>query len=108
MTGVPCQAQQPSAQSLLMDRKKGRVPVIGQTKDCKYPVYDLKGDLNDLTYFSRDGDTVWPPGVLLGRMVFLDPSDLKTGAYQCDYVCKDKAGRIVGMNPSYKSSLKKK
>lgn len=75
-----------------------KVPVIGRTKDGKYPRYDLKGDLDDINYFGITKPTVWPAGTLEGRLVHLKKEDLKRG-YECDWVCKDPEGYIVGLRP---------
>ena len=78
------------------------IPVVGKTADGKYPIYQLKGELDDFNWFS--GNIVYAPGDLLGNMVFVDMNDIKKGGeYSCAYVCKDRAGHIVGMNPAYKA-----
>lgn len=79
------------------------IPIIGHTADGKYPIYQLSGALDDVNYIS--GDTLWQPDELLTRMRFLKPQDVNHG-YQCDWVCKDSAGHIVGLNPANKGYLK--
>lgn len=78
------------------------IPIVGKTADGKYPIYQLKGELDDFNWFS--GSIVYAPADLLGNMVFVDINDIKKGGeYVCEYVCKDKAGNIVGMNPAYRA-----
>lgn len=84
---------------------KACVPATGRTADGKYPVYALEGGLEDLSYVSPRANTVYKPDDLLRRLVFLGESDTKGGQYQCEFVCKDRAGHIVGLNPQLKWML---
>lgn len=73
------------------------VNVIGSTKDGKYPIYDLSGELLDVNYRSSRS-IIYQPDDLVGRVNFIDMKDVDHG-YTCDFVCKDKEGHIVGLNP---------
>lgn len=79
---------------------KVEVPTIGKTDDGKYVVFDLKGDLTDITYFS--GNTVYSSGDLLLSLPYADPKDVKSGAIDCEFICKNKKGQVVGQNPMNK------
>lgn len=78
------------------------IPTKGITADGKYPVYYLDGGLDDINYFTGDGEYVFRSGELLGRLIFIEEQDVGKG-YDCEYICKDKKGGIVGINPSYKA-----
>lgn len=106
-TGVSCNQQKISKTEITMDRQAGRVSKLSMTKDCKYPIYDLQGDLEDLNYSSKDGQIIWTTGEIGKRLVFIEPRDVDHG-YTCGFVCKDTTGNIVGINPSYKKILKRK
>ena len=80
---------------------KNPIASAGKTSDGKYPIYDLKGDLNDLNYASSNG-VVYNPDDLIGRINWLQPEDAKGGPYACEFICKDKAGHVVGLNPAWK------
>lgn len=80
-----------------------KIPVIGKSADGKYPVYDLRGDLQDFDYFSPG--TKWTPNDLLTRMVFLDPRDVNNGKYKCAWICKDGFQNVVGLNPATRQFL---
>lgn len=75
------------------------IKVVGKTADGKYPIYELEGDLSDLKYFSPG--LAWTPDDLLTRLVYLEPADVDN-RYKCDWVCKDSANHIVGLNPAQK------
>lgn len=83
------------------------VPVVGKTADGKYDIYDLRGDLNDLNYVSSM-HIIYQPDDLPARIKFLDPADVKAGTYVCDFICKDKVGHVVGLNPNLKKLYKVK
>lgn len=76
------------------------VKVIGKTADGKYNVYDLDGDLNDINYRTSNS-ILFQPDDLPARMQYLSFKDAKSGAYACDFICKDKAGHTVGLSPDY-------
>lgn len=106
-TGISCQQQKASIAAIKAEQKAGRIAKISMTKDCKYPVYDLQGDLDDINYTSHDGSVMWQAGDLLTRIGYLDPVDVGRG-YTCEFVCKDTAGNIVGINPSFKKLGKRR
>lgn len=82
--------------------KKGCVPVIGRTADQKYPVYGIKGDLEDINYMTTDGKTVYQPTDLFKRMGYVETSDVKGHGIQCEFICKNAAGQVIGLNPQVK------
>lgn len=88
MGGVEANAAQPT------------IPVMGKTADGKYPVYNLQGDLEDLNYASPG--RVWQPDDLLRRMTFVDAADVKAGTVRCEWICKNRANQVVGLNPQIK------
>lgn len=77
------------------------IKIVGKTADGKYPIYQLEGDVDALSYFSPG--LVWTPNDLLTKLVYVDPADVDHG-YTCDWVCKDSANHIVGLNPGRKNS----
>jgi hypothetical protein len=105
--GDVCSVQKAAAMEENKKNKK-RIPIIGMTQDCKYPVYDLKGELEDINYFSVGGTVVWKSGDLIDRIVFVKEQDLNKNGYTCSYVCKDRTGNIVGVSPTYKMLSRKK
>lgn len=76
------------------------IPATGQTSDKKYYTYDLVGELDDINYFS--GDTVYQPQDLKGLMPFVQKADVNRNGYQCQIICKDRTGQVVGLNPNVK------
>lgn len=80
--------------------KPSMIKIVGNTADGEYPIYELEGELNDLNY--RSPGLIWTPTDLLSRMVYLRPQDVDHG-YTCDWVCKDSANHIVGLNPQRKN-----
>lgn len=82
-------------------KQKNPIPTHGKTADGKYPIYDLKGDLADINYATSNG-VVYSPDGLVGRVEWLKPEDANTANYRCDFVCKDKNDRVVGLNPEWK------
>ena len=76
------------------------IPTIGKTADGKYPVYNLKGDLEDLNYASPG--KVWQPDDLLKRMTFVDAADVKSAYARCELICKNRADQVIGLNPQIK------
>jgi len=76
------------------------IPTLGKTADGKYPVYNLQGDLEDLNYASPG--KVWQPDDLLKRMSFVEPADVKAGLVRCEWICKNRANQVVGLNPQIK------
>jgi hypothetical protein len=97
--GVLQQASQSSAAT----ENGATIKIVGKTADGKYPIYELEGDVNALSYFSPG--LVWTPNDLLTRLAYLEPADVDHG-YTCDWVCKDSANHIVGLNPGRKISQK--
>jgi hypothetical protein len=84
------------------------VPVVGKTADGRYPIYDIEGDLTDIAY-STSKSTIYHPDELPERIGFISNKDAKNkAAYDCEFVCKDKAGHVVGMNPSWAKLYKMK
>lgn len=104
-TGISCSQQKASPAMIAMDRQAKRISKLAMTKDCKYVVYDLDGELDDLNYSSKDGSIIWQPGDLMTRIGYLEASDVGRG-YTCEFVCKDTSGNIVGIHPAYKKSAK--
>lgn len=86
--------------------KRPCVPVTGRTADGKYPVYGLEGELGDLNYFS--GNTVFRPNDLLGRMGYVSEADSHARGIQCDWICKNAAGQVIGLDPAYLKISQKK
>lgn len=80
----------------------GGIPVLGKTADGKYPVYNLQGDLDDLSYYS--GNTQWQPDDLFkkNRMSYVDPADVQRGLAQCEIICKNRQQQVIGLNPARK------
>lgn len=76
------------------------IPTLGKTADGKYPVYNLQGDLEDANYASPG--RVWQPDDLLKRMVFVDAADVKAGVAKCEWICKNRAQQVIGLNPQIK------
>lgn len=76
------------------------IPTLGKTADGKYPVYNLQGDLEDANYASPG--RVWQPDDLLKRMVFVDAADVKAGVARCEWICKNRAQQVIGLNPQIK------
>jgi len=111
--GIPLQAE---AKKLTV---ADMIPTLGRTTDGKYNIYNLQGELDDLSYATiEDGyvmqqgklvrqSLVYQPDDLLGRMDFISVKDLNKNGYRCDFVCKDAQGHIVGLNPQRKWMLKK-
>lgn len=75
------------------------IKVVGKTADGKYPIYELEGELNDTGYFSSG--VKWTANDLQSRLAYIAPEDVDHG-YSCDWVCKDSANHIVGLNPGRK------
>lgn len=86
--------------------KRPCVPVTGRTADGKYPVYGLDGEVGDLNYFS--GNTVFRPNDLLGRMGYVSDADSRARGVQCDWICKNAAGQVIGLDPAYLKISQKK
>lgn len=80
------------------------IPIIGLDVNHKYPVYDLEGDLTDLTYFS--GDYVYRSGDLFSRMKDIKPEDVNHNGYVCEFICKDSQGAVVGLSPQFRHIAK--
>ncbi len=80
------------------------IPIIGLDVNHKYPVYDLEGDLTDLTYFS--GDYVYRSGDLFSRMKDIKKEDVNHNGYVCEFICKDSQGAVVGLNPEFRHIAK--
>lgn len=80
--------------------KKNCVLMLGYTADSKYKIYDLEGDINDFSYFAPRANRQYTPDELVGRMGWVDEADMKAGTYRCDFVCKNRAGQIVGLSPT--------
>ncbi len=76
------------------------IAVIGTTDDKRYPVYDLEGANDDITYRTSKG-VIYQPDDLPSRIRFIRVEDTKSGKYTCDFTCQDNRGRIVGMNPAW-------
>ncbi len=94
--------------SVLMNWQRTAAPikVVDVTPDGKYPIYELEGAATDITY--KSGNKLYTSGDLVGRLVFLEPEDAKGKQYRCEFICKDKLGRPVGINPSFKFLIKEK
>lgn len=73
---------------------------IGKSQDGKYRVYNLEGGLSDVNWFATT-TTVYNSKFLAERIGYIQKNDVNNGQYVCEYVCKDKLGRIVGVNPAY-------
>lgn len=86
-------------------KKSACVPVVGKTADGKYPIYKLDGDPGDLKYFS--GNTAYAPNDLVGRMGYVAAADAKIKGTECDWICKNAAGQVIGLDPAYLASAKK-
>lgn len=80
------------------------IPILGLDVNHKYPVYDLQGDLTDLSYFS--GDYVFQSGDLFSRMKDIRPEDVNHNGYECEFICKDSQGDVVGLNPQFRHIAK--
>lgn len=85
--------------------KAAPIKVIGNTDDGKYPIYDVQGEATDTTY--KAGNRLYTSGDLVSKLIFIDPADTKTGAYNCEFLCKDKHNHTVGINPSFKFLVQK-
>jgi hypothetical protein len=83
---------------------KNPIRVIGETADHKYKIYDLKGSIDDMRWFSNG--YVYNSEDLAARMEFLKPADVKSKEYTCDFICVDKQQRVVGLNPAYAAMFK--
>lgn len=84
--------------------KAGPIQISGVTPDGKYPIYVLEGEATDITY--KSGNTLYTSGQLVNMLVFVDEKDTKR--YNCEFLCKDKQDRTVGINPSFKFLITKK
>ena len=80
------------------------IRIVGSTADGKYPIYAIDGAATDITY--KAGNRLYTSGDLVGKLVFLDPKDAKSKQYNCEFLCKDKQDRTVGINPSFKFLVK--
>lgn len=83
-----------------VESKATQIKILGKDIHGKYPVYDLDGDLTDVNYFS--GNYVFRSGELLDRMDFVQQADVNRNGYECEFICKDGAGNVVGINPAYR------
>lgn len=90
----------PVMQMLKWQNSSSPIKITGITDDGKYPVYDIEGDVTDLSY--KAGNFLYTSGDLVHMLVFLDPNDAKSKRYICEFLCKDKKGQAVGLNPSFK------
>jgi len=84
---------------------KGDIKSLGLTDDQKYNRTNLKGDLDDLNWTA--GNSIYSANDLMRVLPFIDEKDVKDNKYQCDVVCKDRTGAIVGVSPDYKKFYKK-
>lgn len=90
-----------------------QIPLTGKlSADGRYQVYRLEGELDDLNWFgwatAIDGSReplVYKHNDLFKGMPFLEEADARSPNYACGYVCKDRLGQIVGINPSYKKVM---
>jgi hypothetical protein len=84
-----------------VESKATQIKILGKDVNGKYPVYDLDGDLTDVNYFS--GNYVFRSGELLDRVGFIEKGDVNRNGYECEFICKDKTGNVVGINPAYRN-----
>ncbi len=80
--------------------ESAQIKILGKDVNGKYPVYDVQGDLTDINYFS--GDYVFRSGELMNRLKFIQKQDVNANGYECEFICKDRAGNVVGINPAFK------
>lgn len=78
------------------------VPIIGRTVDGKYPRYDISGELDDANWSGNNNHTIYQMKDIREGLIYIDMKDVDKGVYVCEFVCKDKAGYIVGQNPQHK------
>lgn len=81
------------------------IRVTGETEDGKYKTYDLEGDLHDLSY-SSSSNILYLPDDLPARLPYINKRDVNNGDYTCSYVCKNRQGKIVGLNPAWAPAYK--
>lgn len=80
--------------------KAAPIKVIDVTPDGKYPVYGLVHEEDDIVYHA--GNLSFTFDDLSKKLVYLSKEDKNNGVYTCEYVCRDKKGRIVGIDPVFK------
>lgn len=74
--------------------------IIGKTADGKYNVYNITGPLDDISY--EVNNIQYSGGDLIRLLPAVDKADVgKT--VQCETICKNAAGQVVGVNPAYKN-----
>lgn len=73
---------------------------IGKTADGKYNVYNIQGDLSEPNW--TVGNYVYSEADMLRFLPAVDKADVgKT--VQCETLCKNAAGQVIGVNPIYKA-----
>ena len=75
------------------------VPTLGVTADGQYPVYKIDEVVKG-QYFIVKGQ-MYSNTDLLGRMVILSERDAGSGKYQCNFLCRNGQGQVVGINPLF-------
>lgn len=81
------------------------IKIIGKTKDNKYDVYQLEGELDDINWFSNG--VSYNGGELAKRMIFIKKEDIGNG-YKCGFICVDGFQNVVGLNPNMAFLYQKK
>lgn len=72
---------------------------VGKTADGKYNVYNVTGDLDDFNF--KAGNAMYSERDVIKYLNAVDAKDVgKT--VKCYTICKNAAGQVVGVNPSYK------
>jgi hypothetical protein len=82
-------------------------PLVVREQENKYQIYDLQGDLDDLNFHTSQG-VIYQRDELPERVNFISFKDQQSGKYQCEFICKDKKGNVVGLNPVWAKLYGKK
>jgi hypothetical protein len=77
--------------------KPGIIKIKGKNADG-YPIYDIVGGLDDVNYHDSYSH-IFQPGDLVGLVKFASPKAVREHKIVCGWVCKDKAGNVVGIDP---------
>jgi hypothetical protein len=90
---APAEAKEPRVE---------QIKVEGRTPDGKYPIYVLQGDIDGSNVFTET--TAYQPQQLAGKIAYVKKEDQGKGPgkYECDWLCKDTVGHIVGMPEAMK------
>lgn len=74
--------------------------ITGKTADGKYNVYNVVGDIDDFNF--KAGNLQYSDSEMLKYLDGVDAKDVgKT--IQCEAICKNKAGEVVGVHPAQKA-----